>query len=125
LSPSSAARTTSKAGSFGLLRCSMRASVQGRSGFSGRTTMPGIGSATATSGTIDMPRPDATACFAASTMPTCMGCRVRGNSFAIQCMTRAWTAAAIVLEHEGLLRDIVRRDLVGDVPRRRRQDRHA
>ena len=47
----------------------MRASVHGTAGFNGRTTTSGMGSATETSGTIDIPRFDATTLFIASMVP--------------------------------------------------------
>ena len=52
----------------------------------------GVGSATHAFGTIDMPRPDATACLAASTIPRCIGARRNGKCFDNHCMTSAWTA---------------------------------
>jgi hypothetical protein len=73
--PSNALRTISIAGSFGLLRCSMRASVRDSAGLNGRTMKSDMCGATATSGTIAMPRFDATALFNASTVPSGIGSR--------------------------------------------------
>src|SRR5882724_5343824 len=70
---SSALRTISSAGSFGLLRCSMSASVRDSGGRSGRTMKSDRCRATATSGTMAMPRFDATALFNASTVPRAVG----------------------------------------------------
>src|SRR5205823_1444749 len=69
-SASRALRTISSAGSFGLLRCSMRASVRVSGGCSGRTMKSDMCMATATSGTIAMPRLEATALFSASIVPS-------------------------------------------------------
>jgi hypothetical protein len=68
-------RTISIAGSFGLLRCSMSASVRDSAGLNGRTMKSEMCGATATSGTIAMPRFDATALFTAYTVPSGTGSR--------------------------------------------------
>ena len=76
---SSALRTISSAGSLGLLRCSISASVDATGGRSGRTMMLGDGVATATSGTIDMPRFNSTAVLSASIAARCIGARGNGT----------------------------------------------
>jgi hypothetical protein len=85
----------SSAGSFGLLRCSISASVHGTGGCRGRTTRRRVRLATATSGTIDMPRLDSTAVLSASMVPRYMGARGRGICPDSQRMVSVWTAPRV------------------------------
>jgi len=124
-SPSSALRTISSAGSFGLLRCSTRASVQGTDGFKGPHD--------------EMRRRFGDACvrhdrlcrgpmrqpgLAASTIPRCIGARRNGKCFDNHCITSAWTAPRFMLKHQRLLCRILGCDLLRYALHRRRQDRH-
>ena len=115
--PSSALRTISSAGSFGLLRCSMSASVRDSAGLNGRTMKSDMCAATATSGTMAMPRFDATALFNASTVPRGMGSRVRGACPSKPPDDERVSRAALLLHQQIVLRNIAGRNHVGNVPR--------